>query len=299
MLQIPFDNFTPTRILYVSPTGSASGSGSQSSPLLTIQAAVNQATPGTTIMVEAGTYAENVKINVSGLPDAPISLVSADGPGAAKIVPGAGSASSTLEAFGEENIVISGFDVSGGNVHDNGIQFGMSGTDFADTTAHIVIKDNIVHDTKKDSIKVSQGDDVYVLDNTVSRAGDQGVDFVDVNNSVIARNDMSYITGPAAVFAKGGSTNVLIAENKITHVSVDGIEVGGYSDMSWTRPGDKGWEAKNVTVIDNIVEGVGKRPLIVLGAQDCQITHNFLQSNPTYYYIVTIAPDNNTPALNS
>src|SRR5215813_5511309 len=265
MLQIPFDNFTPTRILYVSPTGSASGSGSQSSPLLTIQAAVNQATPGTTIMVEAGTYAENVKINVSGLPDAPISLVSADGPGAAKIVPGAGSASATLEAFGEKNIVI---------------------------------KDNIVHDTVKDCIKVSQGDYVYVVDNTVSHGGDQGVDFVDVNNSVIARNDISYITGPAAVFAKGGSTNVLIAENKLTHISVDGIEVGGYSDMSWTRPGDKGWEAKNVTVIDNIVEGVGKRPLIVLGAQDCQITHNFLQSNPTYYYIVSIAPDNNTPALN-
>src|SRR5215813_6607939 len=298
MLQIPFDNFTPTRILYVSPTGSASGSGSQSSPLLTIQAAVNLATPGTTIMVAAGTYAENVKINVSGLPDAPISLVSADGPGAAKIVPGAGSASSTLEAFGEENIVISGFDVSGGNVHDNGIQFGMSGTDFTDMTKNIVIKDNIVHDTVKDCIKVSQGDNIYVVDNTVSHGGDQGVDFVDVNNSVIARNDISYITGPAAVFAKGGSTNVLIAENKLTHISVDGIEVGGYSDMSWTRPGDKGWEAKNVTVIDNIVEGVGKRPLIVLGAQDCQITHNFLQSNPNYYYIVTIAPDNNTPALN-
>ncbi|HTO83125.1 MAG TPA: DUF1565 domain-containing protein, partial [Methylomirabilota bacterium] len=130
MVILPFTDTTPQRILYVSTTGSAAGTGTQGDPFLTIQAAVNKATPGTTIMVEAGTYAENVKINVSGLPDAPISLVSADGPGAAKIVPGAGSASSTLEAFGEENIVISGFDVSGGNVHDNGIQFGMSGTDF-------------------------------------------------------------------------------------------------------------------------------------------------------------------------
>src|SRR5215475_9957147 len=91
MIQIPFENFTPSRVVYVSPTGSAAGSGSQSDPLLTIQAAVNLATPGTTIMVAAGTYAENVKINVSGTPDAPISLVSADGPGAAKIVPGSSS----------------------------------------------------------------------------------------------------------------------------------------------------------------------------------------------------------------
>src|SRR5262245_22094048 len=298
MLQIPFLDFTPTRILYVSPTGSATGSGSQSDPLLTIQAAVNKATPGTTIMVAAGTYAENVKIGASGTPDAPISLVSADGIGAAKIVPGAGSASATLCAFGEENIVVKGFDVSGGNIHDNGIQFGMSGSNFTDMTKNIVIHDNIVHDTIKDCIKVSQGDYVYVVDNTVSHAGDQGVDFVDVNNSVIARNDISYITGPAAVFAKGGSTNVLIAENKVTHVSVDGIEVGGYSDMSWTRPADRGWQAKNVTVIDNMVEDVGKRPLIVLGAQDCQITHNLLHGNPSYYYTVSIAPDNNTPALN-
>jgi Ca2+-binding RTX toxin-like protein len=299
MLEIPFEVSTPSKILYVSTTGSATGSGSQTDPLLTIQAAVNLATPGTTIMVAAGTYAENVKINASGTPDAPISLVSADGPGAAKIVPGAASASATLSAFGEENIVISGFDVSGGNVNTNGIQFGMSGSNFTDMTKNIVIKDNIVHDTVKDSIKVSQGDSVYVIDNTVSHAGDQGVDFVDVNNSVIARNDISYITGPAALFAKGGSTNVLIAENKVTHASVDGIEVGGYSDMTWARPADRGWEAKNITVIDNIVQDVGKRPLNIIGAQDCQITHNFLHSNPTYYYIVSISADNNTPALNS
>ncbi len=301
MITVPFADTTPQRIIYVSTTGSSTGTGSQNDPLASIQAAVNMATPGTTIMVEAGTYVENVKFNVSGLPYAPICLVSADGPGAAKILPGAASASATIEAFGEENIVISGFDVSGGNVHDNGIQFGMSGMNINDLTKNIVIKDNIVHDTKKDSIKVSQGDHIYVVDNTVSHAGDQGVDFVAVTNGVIARNDISYITGPAAVFAKGGSTNILIAENRVTHASVDGIEVGGYSGAGFTyfRPGYTGWQAKNVTVIDNIVQDVGKRPLDILGAQDCLITHNFFQSNPNYYYVVTIGPDNHTPPLNS
>jgi serralysin len=256
------------------------------------------ATPGTAIMVKAGTYTENVKFNSSGLPDAPISLVSADGPGAAKIVPGSGSPSATICAFGEENIVISGFDVSGGKRLDNGIQFGQSGSDFSDLTANIVIKDNIVHDTMKDGIKVSQGDYIYVVDNTCSRAGDQGVDFVAVNNSVIARNNVSNITGTMALFAKGGSTNVLIAQNHVSNVAVDGIGVGGWTDPKFMRPGFTGWQAKNVTVIDNYVEGVGKRPLNILGAQDSEIVHNFLKSNPNYYYIVSISPDNLVPPTN-
>jgi Ca2+-binding RTX toxin-like protein len=249
-------------------------------------------------MVKAGTYTGTIKLNASGLPDAPISLVSADGPGAAKIVPGSSTASAVISAFGEENIVISGFDVSGGGRLANGIQFGMSGSDFTDMTANIVIKDNIVHDTVEDSIKVSQGDYIYVVDNTVSRAGDQGIDFVAVNNSVIARNHVSDISGSVALFAKGGSTNVLIAQNHVTNVATDGIAVGGWTDAKYMRPGFTGWQAKNVTVVDNYVEGVGKRPLNIFGARDCEIVHNFLKSNPDYYYIVTIQADNLTPPRN-
>jgi len=301
MITLPFESIQPQRILYVSPTGSSTGSGSQLDPLMSIQAAINLATPGTTIMVKAGTYTENVKFNVSGLPDAPIQLISADGPGAAKIVPDSGTPSATVSAFGEENIVISGFDVSGGSRLANGIQFGMNGSDFTDMTANIVIKDNIVHDTVKDGIKVSHGDYVYVVDNTVAHVGDQGIDFVAVNNSVIARNDVSYTTGSApALFVKAGSTNILIAQNHVAHAANDGIAVGGWTEGSVRmRPGFTEWQAKNVTVVDNHVEDVGKRPLNILGGQDSQIIHNWLESNPEYYNVVTIAPDNSMPPLNS
>jgi Ca2+-binding RTX toxin-like protein len=177
----------------------------------------------------------------------------------------------------------------------------MNGTNFTDMTANIVIKDNIVHDTMKDGIKVSHGDYVYVVDNTVSHAGDQGIDFVAVNNSVIARNDVSYITGSApALFVKAGSTNILIALNHVSHAASDGIAVGGWTGGStWMRPGFTEWQAKNVLVIDNHVEDCGKRPLNILGGQDSQIIHNWLESNPDYYYVVTIAPDDSTPSLNS
>jgi len=84
----PFDDLTPLRYIWVSPTGSDLGTGAAGSPLKTIQAAVEIATAGTAIMVTAGEYRENVKLptNAAGTPDNPIWLISADGPQAAKVV---------------------------------------------------------------------------------------------------------------------------------------------------------------------------------------------------------------------
>ena len=50
---------------YVSTTGSNSNSGSQASPFLTIQAAINAASNGNIINVAAGTYSEQVLVNKS------------------------------------------------------------------------------------------------------------------------------------------------------------------------------------------------------------------------------------------
>ena len=300
MFTVPFTDLTPTKKTWVSPNGSNANDGSYAHPYKTIQFALDHATPGTAVMVKAGIYAENVEFHHSGTAGKPIWLISADGKGAAHVNPGKGTTTATIEAFGEDYIVISGFDVSGGDRNTNGICVTPSGTDFSNLTHHVVIKNNIVHDTLEDGIKISQGDNIYVVDNTVSHAGDQGIDFVAVNNSVIARNDVTYVTGPAAIFAKGGSTHVLIADNHIAHAKVDGIVVGGWSnDKSKFRPGFTGWEAKDVIVIDNYVEDVGKRPLNILGGQDSKIVHNYLESNPDYYCVVNIGPDNLSPPINS
>ena len=53
---------------YVSPNGSDSNPGTVSSPWLTIQHAMNSATPGSTVNIHAGTYHERLSLNVSGTP---------------------------------------------------------------------------------------------------------------------------------------------------------------------------------------------------------------------------------------
>jgi serralysin len=282
----PFADATPTRILYVSKTGAANGNGSIDSPFATIQAAVDRATPGTAIMVKAGTYVENVKLpsNGGGTTTAPIWLVSADGVGAAKVV-AATPTKSTIYGFGTDNYVVANFAVEGGK---NGIQFSLSGTNFANTVQNIVVKGNIVANSLEDGVKISQGINVHVIDNRIYGSGDQGVDFVAVNDSVIARNEVFDINSFSAVYAKGGSTNVLIEGNYVHHVTGDGIGAGGWTEPQYMWPGARNYEARNVVITGNVVEDVGKRAINVLGAQNTVITNNFLEAKAGYNSVINL-----------
>jgi len=60
--------------IYVSPSGT--GTGSQNAPFGSIQAAVNAATAGDTILLRAGTYkpTTNIQITKSGTSASPITL---------------------------------------------------------------------------------------------------------------------------------------------------------------------------------------------------------------------------------
>jgi hypothetical protein len=60
--------------LYVSPTGSDTGDGSQSAPLQTIQAALDQAEAGTVINLAPGEYHEQLTTMRDGTPEAPITI---------------------------------------------------------------------------------------------------------------------------------------------------------------------------------------------------------------------------------
>jgi hypothetical protein len=51
---------------YVSPSGNDANPGSLSAPWLTIQQAMNSATPGSVVNIHAGTYHERLSLNVSG-----------------------------------------------------------------------------------------------------------------------------------------------------------------------------------------------------------------------------------------
>lgn len=285
--QRPFQGQRPSRLLWVAPGGDDGAEGTRARPLRSITEAVGRAGPGTAILVREGTYVENVELDRGGTETAPLWLVSADGPGAAHLRP-ADPALSTVYGFGERNIVIHGFRIDAGEA--NGIHLGMAGTDFGRTVANIVIQANHVSGAGADGIKVSQGDNIHVLDNVVAGAGDQGIDFVAVNHAVIDGNDISGVTGVAGLFVKGGSTGVRVSCNRIRDVDVDGLLVGGWTETRWMRPGFDGYEARRVVAEGNTVSGTGKRPLNILGAVEVRVVGNRLGGGSDQHPVVNVGP---------
>jgi Ca2+-binding RTX toxin-like protein len=283
-----FDGFSPTSYIWVSPTGSDAGDGSKDSPLKTIQAAVDRATAGAAVMVKAGVYRENVKLpsEALGTPDNPIWLLSVDGPQAAKVV-AVDQTVSTIYGYGTDNYVVRGFEIEGGL---RGIQFSQSGRDFTDLVNNVLVIDNVIHDTTDDGIKIGQADNAYAVGNTIYNVDGEGIDFLAVNNGFISYNEVyNAKSTAAAIFAKGGSTGVLIDHNYVHDIpSGDGIGVGGQTGTEYFRPGFSAYEAKDVIVSGNHVEDVARRPVNVKGAIDSKITDNYLVGNPEYYAAIAI-----------
>jgi hypothetical protein len=284
---VPYENAATLATKWVSPTGNDANAGTAAAPYKTIQHGVNSSTPGTAVMVKAGTYTENVKLTKSGTADKPIWLASADGEGAATIK-AANAGVSTVYGHGIDNVVVQGFKVTGST---EGFNITQNGTSLTNMATNIVVEDNTVHGHSRDGIKTSQTVNSAVTNNTVYNIGSQeGIDNVYMRNGVIANNDVSDVRGLTGIIAKGGSQNVRIEGNDVSGVR-DGIAVGGFTTgQGSTFPSGISYEAKNFTVANNTVAGNSKAVGVFAG-QDSTIRDNALKTASTW--VATTGGDNN------
>jgi Ca2+-binding RTX toxin-like protein len=286
---VTFENAVPTNIIWVSNSGNDRNSGDESSPYKTIQAAVKAAKPGTAVMVKEGTYKENVNLlGKSGTADKPVWIVSADGPGAANIV-AANSSKPVILGYGVSNLVIKGFELTGGT---EGIKLTQSGTNLTKLVNSVVIENNIVHGQSIDGIKTAQTLNTAIVGNTVYDIKQQeGIDNVYMRNGVIANNEIYDIRGLSGIVVKAGSSNVKILNNYL-HGVPDGILVGGFSsDQGSVFPAGVRYEAKNVLVQGNMVVDAWKHALNAYGAVDSLILNNSL-ANVSKVSVINATTDN-------
>lgn len=261
----------------------------------TIQAAVDAAQPGWTIVVEDGTYAENVCIGKGPLHQTPTPngdkdnriILKARNRWGAKIRPPSGAAAG-VGGGGAEYWTVDGFDVAcgadgaaGGTdaiaFTNNGTQlYSAAGSPYSDPIRGITIRNCKALTTQlgKDPIHIAGGYDVHVTDNICTAANDQGIDFGGISGGTIARNIISNIAGgAAAIVVKLGSINIAITDNVIQTTST-GISVGDVSGDIMPNPDNWQSEARFITLSGNAIEVVSGTSSLIkfVGAWDCSET---------------------------
>ena len=160
--------------------GSDANPGTQSQPWKSIQKAANTAMPGKTILVQAGTYDENVKINTSGTASARI----------------------IFQAAGK--VVTHGFTVHANYVTINGFEITNKVPDFSGWGVYLagsndLVENNDIHDTSWGGIIAfanmadpALASNDLIQHNKIYQVGQMGIDLRGRNN-IAEYNDISYV----------------------------------------------------------------------------------------------------------
>jgi hypothetical protein len=277
------DGLTPTRVLHVAPNGSNnSGNGSAASPYATIAFAASLATPGTALVVHAGTYAGGGFVeNLQGTAESPIWIGGA--PGESRPVISGGSEG--LHFVRGRYLVIHDLEIA--NAAANGLNFDDGGEySNADAARFVIFRNLYIHDIggggNQDGLKLSGVHDFFVLDCEAARCGGassgSGIDLVGCHDGVIARCYLHDLSANA-VQVKGGSTDVTIRGCRMVETGERSVNIGGSTGFEFFRPPLSStvpnWEARRIRVVSNVIVGANCSVAFV-GCVDSTVANNTL-----------------------
>jgi hypothetical protein len=260
------------RTLYVSATATSPGDGTAGAPFDSIARAATAATPGTRVLVRAGSYGPMALGNLSGAPGRPVGII-ADGAVTIDASGGVG-----IRMSQGSHVVIQGFTIHNAGIH--GINIDDGGT--LDSPAHhIVLRDITIAGAgsggNNDCIKLSGIDDFWVLDSDISGC-DHGeiIDMVGCHRGVIHGNHFHDTVG-SGVQTKGGSADTIIHGNLFENIPSRAVNAGGSTDPNLTRPPGVNYEAARIRIISNVFvrNGVdGGATVAYVGCDACVFAHN-------------------------
>lgn len=283
---VTFENGkTPARSVHVATTGSDSGGdGSAERPFATIGRAARGISPGTAVVVHAGTYPGGSYLeNLRGSADAPIWIGGATGE-ARPVIEGGGEAMHLVQP---RYLVIHDLEVR--NTTSNGINCD-DGGETADPEAarFVVFRDLDIHDVggdgNQDCLKLSGLNDYWVLSSRFARCGGamsgSGIDHVGCHRGLIAGCRFEENSGNA-VQCKGGSADIDIVRCVFDRPGERAVNMGGSTGFEYFRPpltpDAPNAEARRIRVQANLMLG-GTAALAFVGCVDCLAAHNTIVS---------------------
>lgn len=220
------------------------------SPGQSIQAAIDYARAGDTVLVKSGTYQGGVEITKDD-----IRLVSEVSAGAHIV----GNGSPAVQAYGQRSIAIIGFRLTADDQSD-GVKIG--GTP-GNNSADVIFQNNILERSGKDGFKFFHLDRLTLTGNVIKTAGllrntngDGGIDWVNVNYSTVRNNVVQHTYGHACFMMKGGSHHSTVENNIFARCERDGMTVGGFtSGDAAIEVNASGYENRDNIIRNNTIEG--------------------------------------------
>ncbi|HEY5603109.1 MAG TPA: right-handed parallel beta-helix repeat-containing protein [Gammaproteobacteria bacterium] len=283
-LPVEFDmGVTYSRQTYVSPTGNDdTGDGSIGLPYRTVVRAARNATPGTRINLQAGTYPVQGSIgNLQGTANEPIAIV-----GSGNVVFDAAGANQVLHFSDPRYVVLEGFTIQ--NAAQNGINIDDGGS-YATPAEYVIIRNvrfhNIGTGGNHDCLKLSGVDRFLVLNGEFEDCDHgEAIDMVGCHAGVIKGNFFHNMP-INAINTKGGSSDILIQGNRFSDIASRAINAGGSTGLDYFRPIDAPYEGARIRILANIFERVGNNSgasVAFTGCDRCVFANNTIIEPRTY-----------------
>ena len=234
---------------WVAADGDDAAAGTQDAPWATLQHAVDEATPGSTVTVRGGVYAQQLAVHVSGSPGHPIVIRGA--PGEQPVLDGssldAGQGFASMISIEDQRyVVVRGFEIRGFRTDLSGHNpVGILVTGAAD---HVTIDGNTVHDLGT-TFQGRVGGDAHGIA-VYGNLADHAVDDVVIRDNELF--DLALGSSEALV-VNGNVTGFRIEGNLVHDTNNIGIVAIGYEG---TAPDPSVDSARGGVIRDNTVYNV-------------------------------------------
>ena len=236
---------------------------------------------GYRINLVSGTYAEAVVPNYwenrFGTHDAPVQIRAADGVGTARLP--------TMNIFGCRSIYLDGLDVSagGGDV----LHF--------EACSQVLIRDTTVrgvgtiatYAVPQEALKVNQCRDIFIEHCDISGAWDNAVDFVAVQNGHVV-GSLIHRSGDWAMYAKGGSADLVITGNQFYDAGTGGFTAGQGTGFEFMVAPWLQYEATGITFTNNVIHDTEGAGIGVNGGANIVMTNNTLYHVGTRSHVIEV-----------
>jgi hypothetical protein len=232
------------------------------------------------IMVRSGTIAASAAPNYWeerwGTASSPITIVSADGPGRARLP--------SINMFHVRHLILDGIAIR--SPFD---AFHCEKCSYIELrrSAFVGVGDPLTGQGPQESVKINQSDHLRIVDSYLAGATDNALDMVAVQHAYIARNTIAHAVDWCA-YAKGGSIDIQFESNDVHHCGTGGITLGQGTGFQFMQAPWNNYEVYGAWIVNNVLHDIEGSALGVNGGFVTLLAYNTAYRTGTRDHLIEV-----------